>query len=116
MRHVFELYFLVVTGMMTIGHSTLELEAFLCALRENGCSTLVDVRRYPGSKRYPQFGQERLFASLEVAGIRGVWRVGGWVGAELRGKTASIPRGGMRVFVGMRITCRRRSSPLRSTG
>jgi uncharacterized protein (DUF488 family) len=67
---------LAVKGMMTIGHSTLELEAFLRALRENGCSTLVDVRRYPGSKRYPQFGQERLFASLERAGIRGVWRVG----------------------------------------
>jgi len=62
--------------MMTIGHSTLELEAFLRALRENGCSMLVDVRRYPGSKRHPQFGQERLFASLEDAGIRGVWRVG----------------------------------------
>ena len=62
--------------MMTIGHSTLELEAFLRALAENGCSTLVDVRRFPGSRRYPQFGQERLFASLEGAGIRGVWRVG----------------------------------------
>jgi len=62
--------------MMTIGHSTLELEAFLRALRENGCSTLVDVRRYPGSKRYPQFGQESLFASLAGEGIRGVWRVG----------------------------------------
>ncbi|WP_353069474.1 DUF488 domain-containing protein [Tunturibacter empetritectus] len=62
--------------MMTVGHSTLELGAFLRALRENDCSTLVDVRRYPGSKRYPQFGQERLFASLEGVGIRGVWRVG----------------------------------------
>ena len=62
--------------MMTIGHSTLELEAFLRALTENGCSTLVDVRRYPGSKRHPQFGQARLFASLEEVGIRGVWRVG----------------------------------------
>lgn len=62
--------------MMTIGHSTLEIEAFLRALSENGCSTLVDVRRYPGSKRYPQFGQERLFASLVSAGIRPVWRVG----------------------------------------
>jgi uncharacterized protein (DUF488 family) len=62
--------------MMTIGHSTLELQAFIRALRENGCSTLVDVRRYPGSKRYPQFGQERLFASLEGVGIHGVWRVG----------------------------------------
>jgi uncharacterized protein (DUF488 family) len=63
-------------AMMTIGHSTLEIESFLRALRENGCSTLVDVRRYPGSKRYPQFGQERLFASLEGAGVRSVWRVG----------------------------------------
>jgi uncharacterized protein (DUF488 family) len=62
--------------MMTIGHSTLEIEAFLRALRENGCRRLVDVRRYPGSKRYPQFGQERLFASLKAVGIEGVWREG----------------------------------------
>jgi uncharacterized protein (DUF488 family) len=63
-------------AMMTIGHSTLDIDAFLRALGENGCTTLVDVRRYPGSKRYPQFGQERLFASLEGAGVRPVWRVG----------------------------------------
>jgi hypothetical protein len=68
--------FLGAMPMMTIGHSTLEIEAFLRALRESGCRALVDVRRYPGSKRYPQFGQERLFASLAEAGIRGVWRVG----------------------------------------
>jgi uncharacterized protein (DUF488 family) len=62
--------------MMTIGHSTLEIEAFLRALKENGCTTLVDVRRYPGSRRHPQFGQVRLFASLEETGIRAVWREG----------------------------------------
>src|ERR1700678_826165 len=62
--------------MMTIGHSTLTIEVFLGALKDNGCSTLVDVRRYPGSKRYPQFGQERLFASLDGGGIRGIWRGG----------------------------------------
>ena len=62
--------------MMTIGHSTLTIEAFVRALRENGCTTLVDVRRFPGSKRYPQFGQERLFGSLKKAGIRGLWREG----------------------------------------
>ncbi|MEO6983234.1 MAG: DUF488 family protein, partial [Edaphobacter sp.] len=49
--------------MMTIGHSTLEIEAFLRALQENGCTTLVDVRRFPGSRRFPQFGQDRLFES-----------------------------------------------------
>jgi len=62
--------------MMTIGHSTLEIDAFLRALKENGCTTLVDVRRFPGSKRYPQFGQVQLFGSLEKAGIRALWREG----------------------------------------
>jgi uncharacterized protein (DUF488 family) len=62
--------------MMTIGHSTLTIEVFLGALKDNGCSTLVDVRRFPGSKRYPQFGQERLFESLEAVGIRALWREG----------------------------------------
>jgi uncharacterized protein (DUF488 family) len=62
--------------MMTIGHSTLTIDAFLRALRENGVTTLVDVRRFPGSRRHPQFGQDRLFASLGEAGIRAVWREG----------------------------------------
>lgn len=62
--------------MMTVGHSTLAIEAFLRALQENGVETLVDVRRFPGSRRYPQFSQAALFASLEGAGIRGVWREG----------------------------------------
>lgn len=61
---------------MTIGHSTLEIDSFLRALKENGCTTLVDVRRFPGSKRYPQFGQVQLFGSLEKVGIRALWREG----------------------------------------
>lgn len=62
--------------MMTIGHSTLSIEAFLRALVENGVRTLVDVRRFPGSRRHPQFSQAALFATLEQAGIKGVWREG----------------------------------------
>ncbi len=62
--------------MMTIGHSTLPIESFLRALRENGCRLLVDVRRYPGSRRHPQYGQAQLFSSLEEQGIRAVWREG----------------------------------------
>lgn len=60
--------------MMTIGHSTLPIEAFLQALKENGVETLVDVRRFPGSRRHPQFGQEALFASLKGVGIGGISR------------------------------------------
>jgi len=63
-------------SLLTIGHSTLTIEAFLRALRESGVESLVDVRRYPGSRRHPQFGQESLFASLREAGIAAEWREG----------------------------------------
>lgn len=62
--------------MLTIGHSTLSIEAFLRALKESGVELLVDVRRFPGSRRHPQFGQEALFASLRESGIAAEWREG----------------------------------------
>ena len=74
-----------------ISHSTLELEAFLRALGENGCTTLVDVRRFPGSRRHPQFGQDRLFASLHEAGIRAAWREG--LGGRRAAKKDSVNTG-----------------------
>ena len=70
--------------MMTIGHSTLKKDVFLRALRENGCTTLVDVRRFPGSRRNPHFAQDRLFAALHDLGIRAVWREG--LGGRERGQ------------------------------
>jgi len=73
---------------MTIGHSTLPIELFLRALVENGCELLVDVRRFPGSRRYPQFGQAALFASLAGVGIEGVWREG--LGGRRRASKASV--------------------------
>lgn len=38
-------------------------------LEEAGARTVVDVRRYPSSRRHPQFNQAALAASLEEAGI-----------------------------------------------
>ena len=55
--------------MFTIGHGTRAVEELIACLDEAGVRTLVDVRRFPGSRRNPQFGQERLAASLEEAGI-----------------------------------------------
>src|ERR1700722_15338349 len=77
--------------MMTIGHSTLEPGVFLRALEENGCRGLVDVRRFPGSRRYPWFGQEALFAALEGVGIRGVWREG--LGGRREARKESVNQG-----------------------
>ena len=71
--------------MLTIGHSTLGIEAFLRALKENVVEKLVDVRRFPGSRRHPQFSQAALFRSLDEVGIRGVWREG------LGGRRKTVP-------------------------
>ena len=62
--------------MLTIGHSTLPIEIFLEALRQNGCSTLVDVRSIPRSRHNPQYEQPALFAEVERAGIEPLWRKG----------------------------------------
>ena len=53
----------------TIGHGTRPIEELLECLREARVETLVDVRRFPGSRRNPQFGQEPLREALEAAGI-----------------------------------------------
>jgi len=53
----------------TIGHSTRSVEELIGLLRESGIRLLVDVRRYPGSRRHPQFGRDALAAALRAAGI-----------------------------------------------
>ena len=53
----------------TIGHSTRTFEEFLKLLQEQRIEALADVRRFPGSRRYPQFGSELLEWELKVAGI-----------------------------------------------
>lgn len=56
--------------VLTLGHSTRPLGEFLDLLRERGVQVLVDVRRYPMSRRHPQFSRDTLAASLEEAGIQ----------------------------------------------
>ncbi len=54
----------------TIGHSTRTIDEFISLLKENGIKLVADVRMFPGSKRYPQFGREALAKSLGESGIR----------------------------------------------
>lgn len=53
----------------TIGHSNRTAEEFLALLAEHAITRLVDVRRLPGSRRYPWFDQEKLSATLEASGV-----------------------------------------------
>ena len=48
----------------TIGHSTRSTEEFLALLHEHEIDSLVDVRSFPGSRRYPQFGRETMIVWL----------------------------------------------------
>jgi len=58
----------------SIGHSTRAIEAFLELLKAHSIQLLVDVRRWPASRRYPHFHREALSDSLRVAGVEYVWR------------------------------------------
>src|SRR5260370_27685329 len=53
----------------TIGHSTRSGEDFITLLQCSQIEALVDVRRFPGSRRYPQFGQAQLSSALGKSGI-----------------------------------------------
>jgi uncharacterized protein (DUF488 family) len=58
----------------TIGHSTRTIEVFTDLLRAHAIEFLIDVRRFPASRRHPQFNRELLAASLRDSGIDYQWR------------------------------------------
>ena len=53
----------------TVGHSTQTSEAFVALLRAHAIEALVDVRRFPASRRHPQFNSAALEQTLTGAGI-----------------------------------------------
>ena len=57
------------TRIWTVGHSTRSSEEFVEILREHQIEALVDVRSFPGSRRYPHFNKSQLSETLPEAGI-----------------------------------------------
>jgi uncharacterized protein (DUF488 family) len=56
-------------GVFTIGHGTRTAEELVACLDEARVKTLFDVRRFPSSRRNPQFNREALAETLTAAGI-----------------------------------------------
>lgn len=56
-------------AFFTVGHSSRSLEDFLALLEAHRIEEVVDVRRFPGSRKHPHFGQEALASSLRERGI-----------------------------------------------
>ncbi len=59
----------------TIGHSTHPLDEFLSILKAHSIEQLIDVRRFPKSRRYPHFNRESM--QLSVPGYRHMPGLGG---------------------------------------
>lgn len=59
--------------IFTIGHGARSWEEFTSLLTAADISVLVDVRRYPQSRRHPHFSRERLEESLPCGGITYEW-------------------------------------------
>src|SRR5690554_955755 len=55
-------------ALWTIGHSTRTLKDFLTLLRKNGIQLLADVRRFPGSRKFPHFNRQELADTLQAEG------------------------------------------------
>jgi uncharacterized protein (DUF488 family) len=58
-----------VPTVLTIGHSTRTLDAFVEILQAHGIQRLVDVRAIPRSRRNPHFNRETLPGPLRAVGI-----------------------------------------------
>lgn len=56
-------------AIWSIGHSTRTLDEFVAVLRAHDIEAVADIRRFPASRRLPQFGTDALDEGLARAGI-----------------------------------------------
>jgi uncharacterized protein (DUF488 family) len=56
-------------GIWTVGHSTRTADDFVNILEAHQIERLVDVRSFPGSRRYPQFSKNNLSSCLHERNI-----------------------------------------------
>jgi len=55
--------------LYTVGHSNRSIEDFIGILKAHGILRILDVRRYPTSRKWPHFDAAALEASLAAEGI-----------------------------------------------
>jgi uncharacterized protein (DUF488 family) len=69
----------------TLGHGTLSAEDFVALARQVPLDAVVDVRRYPGSRRHPQFASEAMAAWLPEHEVGYAWM------SSLGGRRRPVP-------------------------
>lgn len=69
----------------TMGHSIRPIEEFLSLLAGSGIEIVADVRSFPGSRKFPQYGKEALKTTLGAHAIGYHWL------SELGGRRKALP-------------------------
>jgi uncharacterized protein (DUF488 family) len=59
--------------VFTVGHGARPAGELVATLRAASIARVIDVRRFPGSRRHPQFGREALARTLADAEIAYAW-------------------------------------------
>jgi uncharacterized protein (DUF488 family) len=59
--------------LYTIGHSTLAFEEFCSLLHQYEVEQLVDIRRFPTSRKWPQFKRDYLERQFPKHGVKYHW-------------------------------------------
>jgi uncharacterized protein (DUF488 family) len=90
----------------TVGHSTRTIEHLLDLLRAHDIGLVIDVRRWPASRRHPQFHREALAESLTQAGLEYVWRgdLGGFRKARPDSPNTGWKVGAFRAYADFMLT------------
>jgi uncharacterized protein (DUF488 family) len=57
----------------SIGHSNYSLEQLLGLLAQHRMEAMVDIRRFPGSRKFPHLSQQSLAAALPDTGMEYHW-------------------------------------------
>jgi uncharacterized protein (DUF488 family) len=80
-------------ALLTFGHGTASQDELVALLAAAGVASVVDVRRFPGSRRHPHVAREQLESWLPAARIAYRWeeRLGG-----RRRRVAGSPHTGLR--------------------
>jgi len=77
---------IIMSRLFTVGHSSRSLREPVELLRENNIQILVDARRYPSSRLYPNFNRRNLVEILPKHALRYEWlseELGGFRKASL---------------------------------
>ncbi len=77
-------------AIFTVGHSTRPIGEFLALLKASSIQCVVDVRRLPGSRAFPQFDADALRDSLAHNDID-YWHLASLCGRRSAGEVRGLP-------------------------